>query len=349
MTVLPPASRNDRPAARQNLSRPEPPAPRAGSARRLVSLQNDWSNGPSEPVQLSGHVRETYTTATYETRNLVSDWVRARVDGAKRIVDLNASRRANVLADFVGLNAGGALRKAMAEQLPDEASSETGLNALLDELAGASFMAGSAWYAWPGGIETFVQLSKISSMLDRPVTGLCLSYVPGSPAIRRDGSGNEDVAHHPVFPSPLVASGIWDEHELQPDTINHWRLRRTDLWHEDGLISVDAWFQDSSSIPGMIDRRMIFHEYSLRAHLEPKTLTLQAIEVEAHVLPYTTCRAAPATVAPLIGLSAHDLRTAVLERLRGPAGCTHLNDMLRSLQCVVGLESRRAAAQNCPD
>lgn len=346
MLELPPATLADRPAAGQNRSRLEQPDLRAGSLRRVVSLQNDWSNGPALPVELTGRVQDLFSPVDGVTQERSGDWVRARVDGAKRIVDLDASRCAAVLASFAGLSTGGALRKAMADQLPDEVSAGSGLSSLIDELAGASFMSGSAWYAWPGGIEAFARQNGIASVLDRPVTGLCLSYVAGSPAVRPDGSGNEEIAHHPLAPSALVTSDIWVDHGLKTDAPNHWRLRRTDLWQEDGTLFVDAWFQDSSSVPGMTDRRLVFHEYSLKARLEPATLALQAIEVEPHVLPYTTCRGAPATVAPLIGRSASNLRTAVLELLRGPAGCTHLNDMLRSLQDLGGLETQRAAARN---
>jgi hypothetical protein len=42
-------------------------------------------------------------------------------------------------------------------------------------------------------------------------------------------------------------------------------------------------------------------------------------------------------IRALAGLPLADLRATVLERLRGPLGCTHLNDMLRALAGVPGL------------
>jgi hypothetical protein len=51
----------------------------------------------------------------------------------------------------------------------------------------------------------------------------------------------------------------------------------------------------------------------------------------------------PGPIAALTGLPMSELRPAVIERLRGPLGCTHLNDMLRSLADVPGLASQLLA------
>jgi hypothetical protein len=55
------------------------------------------------------------------------------------------------------------------------------------------------------------------------------------------------------------------------------------------------------------------------------------------VLPYGECPLAVTYVGALTGLPLSELRGAVLERLRGPLGCTHLNDMLRALADVPAL------------
>jgi hypothetical protein len=62
------------------------------------------------------------------------------------------------------------------------------------------------------------------------------------------------------------------------------------------------------------------------------------------VLPYDECPLAVRNVAALAGLPLSDARGTVLERLRGPLGCTHLNDMLRSLADVPGLARHLPAA-----
>ena len=55
------------------------------------------------------------------------------------------------------------------------------------------------------------------------------------------------------------------------------------------------------------------------------------------VLPYDECPLAVRHVAALAGVPLRDLRAMVLQRLRGPLGCTHLNDMLRALAGVPAL------------
>jgi hypothetical protein len=62
------------------------------------------------------------------------------------------------------------------------------------------------------------------------------------------------------------------------------------------------------------------------------------------VLPYGECPLAVTHVAALTGLPLRDLRGAVLERLRGPLGCTHLNDMLRALAAVPALARQLPSA-----
>jgi hypothetical protein len=55
------------------------------------------------------------------------------------------------------------------------------------------------------------------------------------------------------------------------------------------------------------------------------------------VLPYPECPPAAGNVARLEGVAVSDLRTLVLQRLRGVDCCTHLNDALRSLAEVSTL------------
>jgi hypothetical protein len=222
--------------------------------------------------------------------------------------------------------------------MPDEERQETRLHRLLDDVAGAVFMSVAAWYAWEGGIERHSARTRADPVTNRPVEGVCLSYVPGSPAMTEDGRGIDANADHPFGPPPLSAGDSHGFHDLvETQDPNQWRLRRTDLWQEAGDLVVDAWFQDSSGVQGDETRRVIFHEYGLIGRFDAASLELRSIAVTPYVLPYITCHAAPATAQVLVGRHAGELRRQVLSSLRGTAGCTHLNDMLRALQDVAGL------------
>jgi len=92
---------------------------------------------------------------------------------------------------------------------------------------------------------------------------------------------------------------------------------------------VESHFQDSSSAPdgGM---RFAIHEYLLEARIGPDGI-VRKLEAVPGTLPYASCRVAPMNNEVLIGTHARELRDVVLERMKFTGGCTHLNDMLRSL------------------
>ena len=133
----------------------------------------------------------------------------------------------------------------------------------------------------------------------------------------------------------------WHRH-ASPAGVTMRRARRIDVWVAGQVIYVDAFFQDSSSLPE--GGRQAIHEYTLTAQADLETGTVRAVTPVPRVLPYDECPLAVRNVAALAGLPLSDARGAVLERLRGPLGCTHLNDMLRSLADVPGLARRLPAA-----
>lgn len=316
------------------------PSRRAGSIRRTSSMQCVWTPGNDQVYRIIGRARDLATGADGNPRVLGMDTVEADVQIDGRIVALTGEPSGDRLAQFVGLRPGGELRKALAAEMPEEERQETRLHRLLDDLAGAVFMSVASWYAWEGGIRGHAHRTHAQPRTSRPVEGVCLSYVPGSPAMTEDGRGIDENADHPLGPLPLPADDPFGFHALvESENPNQWRLRRTDLWRADGDLMVDAWFQDSSVVQGDPGHRVIFHEYGIAARFDAASLALQAIAVTPYVLPYVTCHAAPATAQVLVGRQAGELRREVLSQLRGTAGCTHLNDMLRALQDVAGLSA----------
>jgi DUF2889 family protein len=77
--------------------------------------------------------------------------------------------------------------------------------------------------------------------------------------------------------------------------------------------------------------RIAVHEYRVEATIDPVTGILTSVTADPRVLPYVECPTAVGTVDRMVGTPVAGLRAAVLERLAGTAGCTHLNDALRAL------------------
>jgi hypothetical protein len=111
------------------------------------------------------------------------------------------------------------------------------------------------------------------------------------------------------------------------------RARRIDVWADaDGdrpVLQVDSMFQDSSTVPG--GGRVAVHEYRLEATIDPVAGVLLSATADPRVLPYLECPTAAGNVDVLVGTPVREFRAVVLERLKGVAGCTHLNDALRAL------------------
>jgi hypothetical protein len=115
------------------------------------------------------------------------------------------------------------------------------------------------------------------------------------------------------------------------------RARRIDVSRDEdsGLILIDAAFQDSAKRKD--GGRVAIHEYRLSAAVDPATNELLRLEPEARILPFSECPGAVHNAQRLVGSRISDIRDEVLAQLRGPEGCTHLNDALRALAEVPKL------------
>lgn len=106
------------------------------------------------------------------------------------------------------------------------------------------------------------------------------------------------------------------------------RARRIDVRVTDH-IEIDSMFQDSATTPQ--GGRVAVHEYHVHATADWRTGCLTRVSADPRVLPYVECPLAASNVDRLVGVPLADLRSEVLERLKGIDGCTHLNDALRAL------------------
>lgn len=160
------------------------------------------------------------------------------------------------------------------------------------------------------------------------------------------------LAYHAGLPAPLHARtpappladsadplawhvmGILGSQEMR-------RCRRIDVVEDDEL-RIDAMFRDTYIDPDGVER--VLHEYSVTARADRTTLVVTHIAAVPHTLPHLECVDAAASALAARGVHLPTLRNVVEQTLYGPASCTHLNDLLRSLADAVNLAALAAGA-----
>ncbi len=166
--------------------------------------------------------------------------------------------------------------------------------------------------------------------------GVCAGFRPGASSLNPDGSsvgGGDNAVPVPPLTDPDDPDG-W--HELEPlAEVGLRRARRMDVWRDNDRYVIDAHFRDSCTDPVLAE--VAVHEYSLIAVVDAGNLVITELEATPRVLPYPECPAAAPNVAWLLDQPLPELRTRVLQILRGTDCCTHLNDALRALADVAAV------------
>lgn len=322
---------------------PAGPAPlrRPGSLRRTSTLDTGWPEGPGKTMRMQGHCRDALTpVAGGAPVTVAEEDVQLMVSPLREILAISSSGNHPALPRFVGARGGGHSRAILVELLRDEGVESTPLHLLLDDFAGASLVAGWAWSRWVEDWRDIMKAAGTQSTAGRggQMAGVCTGFAPGSGALADDGGPRQDSQSFSPVPSlqnPDDPEGWHPLAEQQGTGMR--RARRLDIWLEDGDIHIDAGFQDSATAPG--GGRVAIHEYRVRARADSEG-RLAEIEARPHVLPYAECPGAVPNVQRLVGRSLRHFRLSVLRELPGTAGCTHLNDVLRSLADVPALVSR---------
>lgn len=291
-----------------------------------------WPDGREGLILFNGHARDIRTTdPNDEPEVLAEDRFRARLGWDRIIREIQCDPPREALDKLAGARGGGHLRGILDELLHEELEGGSPLYLLLDDLSGTSLIAGWAWSRWTddwmdrghGGIG-----DNAPRPVPRRMENICIGFASGSSALSPDGSSRPGQNTSPVVPLPNPE----DPHGWHPlvehTGVSMRRARRIDVWRED-VIRIDAGFQDTASAPE--GGRVAIHEYSLRATADPETLKLMHVEATPHVLPYAECPTAINNIHRLVNEELAGLRLRVIDQLRGPMGCTHLNDALRSL------------------
>nr|WP_228819974.1 DUF2889 domain-containing protein [Nocardia abscessus] len=310
------------------------PAPRRrpGSVRRTSTIDMRWPAGPGTQLRLDGRVRDLRTPLGGGPPEILDfAGFAAGVEAATRMLEwLETVPEHPGTEALIGLRGGSNSRGVLAEVMDAEAAAGAGSYLLLDDIAGATLIAGFAYSRWFSEGE----VATINRPPLRPMTGVCTGFMPGSGALMPDGTGRWDRHTAPV-PELDAGDDSWAWHELERITaMSMRRARRIDVWLENETIMIDSMFQDSATVPG--GGRVAVHEYRLTGEADPHG-TVRRLDAEPRVLPYHECPLAARGLESLIGLPLRQLRTEVLNRLPGAAGCTHLNDAARALAEVPAL------------
>lgn len=320
------------PAPPANTANPAP-VQRPGSVRRTTSIDVEWPEGLGGPRRFHGRARD-YRDGTV----LGAAKMTATLSPEKVITALEATPAPARIGELVGQRGGGHLRVLMSEIMPELIAAADPLYLLLDDISGTCIVCDwgwSLWHAdWLSRLHSSTPPAEFQKLMDERAD-ICFG-------LQRGHSGmNVPVGQHKVgtadggeLRNPADPQG-WHEFPKIPG-VSMRRARRIDVWRgEDGLIHIDAAFQDSAPRPD--GTRAALHEYRISATAEPGSLNLATLEPEARVLPFHECPGAIVNARKLVGTPLPEIRKSVLAQLRGTAGCTHLNDALRALAEVTRL------------
>jgi hypothetical protein len=303
-----------------------------GSLRRTSSIDVSWPAGRAAGMTMVGRARDIVTPALGGSPVLCAqDEFEAKLASDRSVTAIQATPLRPALAGLVGERGGGGFRRAIERLLPEERRDGTPLYLILDDIAGTSLVAGWAWSHWDPNWLTNAAGGIDLEKAFRSRENVCIAYAPGSTAF--DVRGGRTGAPVVDLRNPADPEG-WHRFTTQEGRVGMRRARRIDIQLDD-LIRIEAAFQDSATRP-QGDRAAV-HEYRLTATADPHSLHLLSVEADPRVLPHIECPSATFNLTRLLGTPLPELREKVLAQLRGPAGCTHLNDAMRALADVPAL------------
>ncbi|MCJ2179310.1 DUF2889 domain-containing protein [Novosphingobium album (ex Hu et al. 2023)] len=318
------------------------PAPvrAANSVRRTTSIDVSWPDGIDGQRLFIGAARDVLTPAGGGVPRVVAQGgYRARLKEDKTITEISTDPIHEGVPQLVGAKAGGHLRMLLGEVMPDLIAQTHPLYLVLDDLSGSALVSAFAWSQWyPDWAEKIRQRigEEEHARLMTQRVNVCWGLQEGHSGVQPGGPPkNVADADAGDVRNPEDPHGWHDLSDSEGPGFR--RARRIDVVRDEaaGVLRIDSAFQDSATKPD--GGRIAIHEYLLRATVDIDTLEVLSIEPEARILPFSECPGAIANTQRLVGRKLPDIRDEVLAQLRGPEGCTHLNDALRALADVPEL------------
>ncbi|MEE2059182.1 DUF2889 domain-containing protein [Rhodococcus artemisiae] len=314
------------------------------SVRRTTAVHILRPDGVDGPLLLKGSGRDlgTHGDGSPVQFDAVDSAVEVDFVEGRMVVSANAGKSGPDLTALVGTRAGPGFRSALVATLCDDRQEHSLLHRVLDDVPVATVISGYALTREdPAAVDGVVPRSGAAARAD-----YCAGFVTGGVFI----GGIEANGVAPVVIGPLAPDIVRGQDPLGWHGMDDLpakgmrRLRRIDV-HGDGDISVDAMFRDSY-VDG-IGVETVVHEYHLGLTARADTLEVVRAAATPHVLPWPECSSAVEAVDRLVGMTVPDIAPLVGAEFRGVVSCTHLNDLLRSLQDVAELGTKLAFLHRC--
>lgn len=300
-----------------------------GAVRRTSVVDVAVPHGFEGPRHLTARARDAAVRAG-ELQVRASASVSASAAADWRLEQFATDPPCNATG-LVGTTMTAGFRSRAAAAAPAHVEAATPLWTLLDDLPVASMVSGYA------RLRTGAQPSWLSAGA-APKADICSGWAAEASMIQLSLShGVQPVTLGPTARAPeLVDAGSWpDVGPLRPHSVR--RRRRLDVVPDGDALNLDAWFRDAHGEDS--GGETVIHEYSVFARVGATDLVLREIAARPRVLPFVECPVAAASPQRLVGRSLVDVRAEVRSEFLGTSTCTHLNDLLRSLQDVVGLRT----------
>lgn len=316
---------------------PAPPRP-GNSVRRTSSIDVSWPDGEAGDRLFVGRVRDYRTPAGGGGRTIEEAGFRAVLAPDKTITAISAEPPLPGIERLVGLRAGNHLRLAVKDAMPGLIAAGAPIYLALDDISGTAFVSAYAWMQydgkWAERLREQLATPDFAGIMAARVD-ICWGLKDGNSALSPDFWLTDIAASDAGDLRNRADPQGW--HTLpESEGPGFRRARRIDVTRDpSGPIHIAAAFQDSAK-RGDGGREGI-HEYDIEATVDPGTYEILTLASHARVVPYPECPGAVRNTQRLIGARIGDIRDEVLSRLRGPEGCTHLNDALRALAEVPKL------------
>ncbi len=301
-----------------------------GSIRRTSSIDVVRPDGIAGLARVDGRARDLATDAHGNAHLVERRTLLATLEPTLQLATIASEPAEPALAWLVGCQVASGFRRAAVDAVPDSRRAADLLYLLLDDLPVATLVSGYA-------LQRAGLVPEMSRERLAPTVDLCSGWRAGGTLMQVvEASGAPPMTLGPPAPTLARADDADAWHQLPdaaPRTVR--RRRRIDLIARGDGLHVDAMFRDSHFDDDGTES--VVHEYALRAAIDASTFAIIEAEATPHVLPYVECPSAAASTARLVGLHLDEIRDRVRSEFVGTSTCTHLNDLLRSLEDVRAL------------